>query len=330
MRAPLLSPDAAGLACPEGGFHVDPWRPVPRAVITHAHADHARGGSDAYLCTPGTAAMLRQRLGTVQVQEAGWGEPVALGAVTVSFHPAGHVPGSAQLRVARAGEVWVVSGDYKTAPDGLSEAFEPVACDTFVSECTFGLPVFRWPDQGAELARIRDWWAGCAAAGVVPVLGAYSLGKAQRLIAGLAGAGPIAAHPAVEGASAALRAAGYPVPDTLPAAPPLPPGALVIAPPAALAGGWAGRFGPASTAFASGWMAIRGLRRRRGAERGFVLSDHADWPGLNAAIRATGAARVLLTHGTTAAFARYLAEGGLEAGALATAYAGESLDEAGA
>jgi len=255
--------------------------------------------------------------------------------VTLTLHPAGHVPGSAQVRLERAGEVWVVSGDYKTGSDGLSEPFEALACDVFISECTFGLPIFRWPDPAAELERIRAWWEECRTCGLTPVLCAYGLGKAQRLIAALAGTGPgpVLTHPAVEAPTAALRAAGYRLPATLPLRPDAgaagSSGGLVIAPPGALAGSWADRLGPLSTGFASGWMALRGLRRRRGADRGFVLSDHADWDGLNRAVAATGAGRVLLTHGYAPAFARWLAERGRPAGVLATASAGEDPDAGG-
>lgn len=324
---PLLTLTEAGLFCPAAGVHIDPWRPVARAVVTHAHADHARPGHGAYLCTPGTLAVLRLRLGDVPAQTLAYGRELALGPVTLSFHPAGHVPGSAQVRLAASGAVGVVSGDYKTVADGLSEPFEPVACDVFVSECTFGLPVFRWPDPGAEMARIRAWWRECADAGRVPVLGAYGLGKAQRLIAALAGSGPgpILTHAAVEAPTAALRAAGYALPATLPLGPHCRPadhpGALVIAPPAALAAGGAVAAGAVSTGFASGWMALRG-QRRGGAERGFVISDHADWEGLNRAVAATGAARVLLMHGYCAAFARWLAGRGIDAAVLAEAGAG--------
>lgn len=322
----LLTFTDRGIFCPEGGFFIDPWRPVDRALITHAHSDHARAGHGAYLSTPGTHAVMRQRLGPVAGQTLPYGQPLQIGAVTVSFHPAGHVPGSAMIRVERGGEVWVVSGDYKTTPDGLSEPWEPVACHTFITECTFGLPVFRWqPD--AAMAAIRAWWAANAAAGRVSILGAYSLGKAQRLIHGLAGPGPVLTHGAVEATCATLRAAGYPVPETIRVTPGIDarthPGALVVAPPAALGSPWAARFGAPAEAMASGWMALRGIRRRRGTQ-GFVISDHADWPGLNSAIRACGATRVFVTHGYTAIFRRWLETQGYEAGIVQTEYEGET------
>jgi putative mRNA 3-end processing factor len=245
--------------------------------------------------------------------------------VGVSFHPAGHVPGAAQIRVERGGEVWVVSGDYKVEADGLSEPFAPVPCHSFVSECTFGLPLFRWAPQAEVMGAIAAWWQGNAAEGRISLIGAYGLGKAQRIMAALPALGPIHTHGAVEGPTAILRAQGYPLPPTVPArAGTVPPGALVIAPPSALNTPWADRLGaPAAKAFASGWMALRGIRRRRGLATGFVLSDHADWAGLNAAIDATGAQRVFVTHGYTAPFRRWLAGRGLEAHVVDTAWSAD-------
>lgn len=313
-RAPLLSFTDRGIHCPEGDFHIDPWRPVARALVTHAHSDHARPGMGAYLCTPGTLPALRHRLGRITAEALPFGVPRRIGGVTVSFHPSGHLPGAAQIRVERAGEVWVVSGDYKLEADGLAEPFEPVRCDTFISECTFGLPVFRWRPQAELVAGIAAWWAGNAAEGRVSLLGAYSLGKAQRLIAALAGHGPILTHGAVEAMNEALRGAGYALPATTHASDAQShAGALVVAPPAALGSTWANRFGPAAEAMASGWMAVRGIRRRRGAAAGFALSDHADWDGLNTAIRETGAGRIFVTHGFTAPFRQWLAEQGHDA-----------------
>ncbi len=316
-RAPVLFPDASGLYCPAGDFHIDPVRSVPRAVITHAHSDHARRGAAQYLATPGTAAMLRQRLGAVPVQVLAFGVRLRIGDAVVSLHPSGHLPGAAQVRVEVGGEVWVVSGDYKTEADGLAEPFEPVACHGFVTECTFGLPVFRWAPQAQVAGDLRVWWQDLADRGETPVIGAYSLGKAQRLLHLLAGTGPgpVLVHPTIAAANAALRAAGYPVPAaaTVTVDGAAPQGALVIAPPQTL-GSQGGTLHPAMV---SGWMALRGTRRRRGAVTGFVLSDHADWPGLNAAVQATGAERVRTTHGYDAEFARWLTTTGLDASPLA-------------
>jgi putative mRNA 3-end processing factor len=326
-RAPVLSFTDRGIYCPKGDFYIDPWRPVDRALITHGHSDHARPGMGAYLATHGALPVIRHRLGAINADVIGYGETRQINGVAVSFHPAGHVPGSAQIRVEQGGEVWVVSGDYKVEDDGLSEAFTPVQCHTFISECTFGLPVFRWQPQSQIMHDIAAWWAGNAAAGVTSIIGAYSFGKAQRLIAALPAIGPILTHGAVEETNALLRTQGYALPDTIRVTPAITakthPGALIIAPPSALGSVWANRFGPTSEAFASGWMALRGIRRRRSLGTGFAISDHADWPDLNDAIRATGANRVFVTHGYTAPFRHWLEDQGYEAGIVATDYTGD-------
>ena len=332
MATPVLTLTDRGLYCAAGGFFIDPWRPVDRALITHAHADHARPGHRRYLCTDASMPVMRHRLGVITGDTIRYGETRRIGDALVSFHPAGHVPGSAQIRVEVAGQVWVVSGDYKTEPDGLCEAFEPVRCHTFISECTFGLPVFRWQPQAVVADQINRWWAENAAQGRASLLAAYSLGKAQRLLHLLDPAiGPILTHAAVENTNAVLRAQGLPLPDTLRITPDLDrkanPGALIVAPPAVLGSAWARRFGPLSTGFASGWMQMRGVRRRRAADRGFVISDHADWAGLLEAIKATGAETLYLTHGYTEIFTRYLRESGHDAHVLATEYGGEDADD---
>lgn len=319
--------------CPAGDFWIDPWRPVDRALITHAHSDHARPGHRHYLSTDGTDPVMRHRLGNISSETVPYGAKLQIGGATVSFHPAGHVPGSAQIRVEVAGEVWVVSGDYKVAPDGLSDAFEPIPCHTFITECTFGLPVFKWPDAARLKADISSWWAACQAAGKTAILGAYSLGKAQRLLSMLdPEQGPILTHGAVEATNAVLREQGINLPDTVHVTRDTDrkayPGAMVIAPPSALGSAWARKFGPREEAFASGWMALRGIRRRRAAERGFVISDHADWDGLLTAIKATGASQIYVTHGYTNVFQRYLAEIGYDAKIVETAYEGETLETA--
>ncbi|AZL58054.1 ligase-associated DNA damage response exonuclease [Tabrizicola piscis] len=330
MAQPVLTFTDRGIYCPAGDFYIDPWRPVPRALITHGHSDHARSGMGAYLATTHALPVIRRRLGPITAEGIPYGETREVGGATVSFHPAGHVPGSAQIRVEVGGEVWVVSGDYKTEPDGLAEAFAPVACDTFISECTFGLPVFRWDPQPKVMSGIADWWAANAAAGKTSILGAYSFGKAQRLMAGLPRIGPILTHGAVEEMTEVLRQQGYPLPPTIRATADVTakthPGALVIAPPSALGSAWATRLGPAEEAFVSGWMAVRGIRRRRALGTGFVLSDHADWAGLNEAIRATGAERVFVTHGYTAPFRHWLETQGYDAGIVETQFTGDDAD----
>lgn len=328
----LLVVTDRGLWCPAGDFWIDPWRPVARAVITHAHADHARSGCDRYLCAAPGKIVLRTRLGGASpIDTLRYGESTTIGSVRVSLHPAGHVLGSAQVRVEHRGRVWVVSGDYKLAPDPTCAPFEPVPCDVFVTESTFGLPIYRWPEPESIAAEIGDWWHANQAEGRTSVLLAYSLGKAQRLAAMVDPAiGPIYAHGAVTRLVRAYRDSGVrlpPIDDVPPRARRVGGGrGLVIAPPSAVAGGWLRSFGETSVAQASGWMTVRGVRRRRGFERGFVLSDHADFPALVAAVEASAARRVLVTHGQSDAFARFLRERGLDAAVLATRFSGERPD----
>jgi putative mRNA 3-end processing factor len=265
------------------------------------------------------------------VQTIAYDSALRIGDAVVSFHPAGHVPGSAQIRVAVKGQVWVVSGDYKIVDDGLSEPFAPVPCHAFITECTFGLPIFNWTPQDVLRDQINRWWAESAAAGKTAILGAYALGKAQRLLRLLDPAiGPILTHGAVENTNDVLRGIAIPLPATTRVDTTMTakshPGALVLATPAALGTPWARRFGPSSTAFASGWMALRGVRRRRAADRGFIVSDHADWAGLNTAITATGAEKIFVTHGYTTAFQQWLREQGHDAHTVSTDYQGEGFD----
>jgi putative mRNA 3-end processing factor len=326
----LLRTTEQGLYCEAGGFHVDPWLPVDRAVITHAHGDHARWGSRSYLAARPGERVLRTRLGPdAQITTVDYGDAVDMNGVRVSLHPAGHILGSAQVRVEHRGEVWVASGDYKTEPDPTCTPFEPVRCHTFVTESTFGLPIYRWTPQAAAFQDIRAWWRANREAGRASVIFAYALGKAQRVLAGLLDAdeGPIFTHGAVERLNEDYRASGVALPTTTHAA--SQPrghdwsGALVVAPPSAGGSPWLRRFGAASTAFASGWMRIRGTRRRRSVDRGFVLSDHVDWPALLGAIESTGAERVLVTHGYREQLARWLTERGMDARAVASGWKGE-------
>ncbi|WP_113911201.1 ligase-associated DNA damage response exonuclease [Roseovarius dicentrarchi] len=322
-----------GIYCPAGDFYIDPWRPVDRALITHGHADHARPGHSRYLATDIAVPVMRHRLGDIAIDSITYGEDRQIGGAKVSFHPAGHIPGSAQIRVEVGGEVWVVSGDYKTTPDAISTPFEPVTCHSFITECTFGLPVFEWPDEADVAREINDWWAANAANGQFSLLGAYSLGKAQRVLSMLdASIGPILTHGAVAATNDILREQGFDLPATRRVTPELVPkdhpGAMVIAPPGAMGSDWARRFKPAATGFASGWMRLRGVRRRRTVDRGFVVSDHADWTGLNTAIKATGAENIYATHGYTDIFARWLKSEGYNAEALTTEFTGESASGA--
>lgn len=317
-RHPVLSSTDKGIYCQAGDFHIDPQRPVDRALITHGHADHARRGHGQYLATAAAAPVLRLRLGNITLDTVNYGESRRIGDASVSFHPAGHVPGSAQIRVEVAGEVWVASGDYKLVPDGLSEPFESVRCHTFITESTFGLPVFGWPSQQQVATEINSWWQKCRDDGVTPLLGAYSLGKAQRLMTLLdPSIGPILTHGAIEATTRVLRDQGYALPATISlragAGSGANPGGLVLAPPTTFDSPELRHRGPVSTGFASGWMQMRAMRRRRTMGRGFILSDHADWSDLNTAIRESEATTVFVTHGYSDIFARWLREIGLDA-----------------
>ena len=319
-----------GLYCTAGDFYIDPWKPVARAVITHAHSDHARTGHGHYLAHSHSEGTLRTRLGQdISLQTLAYGEAITHHGVRLSLHPAGHVLGSAQVRLEHGGRIWVASGDYKTQADGTCPPFEPVTCDTFITESTFGLPIYRWPTQAELCAQINRWWQGNADAGRASVLFCYAFGKAQRILHGVdAGIGPLVMHGAVEPLNAVYRAAGVALPPTLRVTddgvnPALLKRALVLAPPSAQGTPWMKRFGNYSDAFASGWMQLRGTRRRRGVDRGFVMSDHADWPGLQQAIQATGAERVFVTHGSVEVMVRWLTENGLDAQGFKTEYGDE-------
>jgi putative mRNA 3-end processing factor len=322
----LLERNPNGLYCSAGGFYVDPWNAVDRAVITHAHADHLCQGSKAYLCTRASEALLRARLGVeATIESADYGQVIECNGVRVSFHPAGHILGSAQVRIEYRGEICVVSGDYKLAADPTCAVFKPIRCHTFVTESTFGLPIFRWPEPGEVLEEINSWWRGNQRAGKASVLFAYPLGKSQRVLAGIdSSIGPIYTHGAVERFNRIYREAGVALPATAYArSAPLKTDwtrALILAPPMPKSSPWLRRFGDFSTGLASGWMRIRGTRRRQSIDRGFVLSDHADWPALVSAIRSSEAKSVWVTHAYRGPVARWLNEQGIDAHAIETRY----------
>jgi len=307
--APLLTLTSSGLYCPKADVYLDPCKPVPKALITHAHSDHARPGSTSYVAHRITAPLLHQRLGTSasQVNTVEYGEEFNVRGVKFSLYPAGHVPGSAQILVESQGERWVFSGDYKLEDDGFTTPIEPVRCHTFISECTFGLPIFSWQPQRVIFDDIHSWWRKNRDEGYATILSAYSLGKAQRVLSNLdLSIGPVVVHSSVDRLNQAL---GFNLKNNLDeqnAAKKDCP--LVVVPPAVLNTPWLRRFGKHRTAAVSGWMAISGMRRRRGVDKGFVLSDHADFSGLTSIINETGAERVLLTHGYTAQFGRFLSE----------------------
>jgi len=329
---PLIEFTDRGLYCPQGGFYIDPWRPVDKAIITHAHSDHARAGSGSYLCHRLTLPLLQLRLGDHVYQGVEWGESVFLNGVKISLHPAGHIIGSSQIRVEYQGEVWVVSGDYKTEDDGISGAFEPIACHSFITESTFGLPIYNWKPQAVIYSAIQDWVLKNSADGKTSVLIAYSLGKAQRLLSCL----PVVSdriflHGAVWNVHQALVNAGVDLPPVqrveLDAPKETFSRSVVIAPSGADESPWIRRFSPFEVGVCSGWMQVRGNLRRRNADAGYALSDHADWKGLLAAIRGTGAERVFVTHGFQAVLSRYLNEEGIQAAEVQTEY-GEDEDGA--
>jgi putative mRNA 3-end processing factor len=340
---PLIAPTPHGLYCEEGGFHIDPWSPVDRAVITHAHSDHAAPGSRSYLTAAEGVGVLRLRMGeSAMISGLEYGQAFDSGSVRVSLHPAGHILGSAQVRIERtmasphgpAGEVWVFSGDYKTDADATCHPFEPVRCHTFITESTFGLPIYRWPRQQEVLDQINAWWRANQSLGRTSVVYAYTLGKAQRVLAGLdPSIGPIGAHGAVLRINEAYERAGIKLPRTIPATGEsvnqLQGRGIVLAPPSTAATVWLRRLGGpdgVATAFVSGWMMVRGTRRRRHVDRGFVLSDHADWPALLDTINATGAKRIGLTHGHAATMARFLGEQGRETFVVPSRFEGEAAE----
>ncbi|MGB3181790.1 MAG: ligase-associated DNA damage response exonuclease [Cyclobacteriaceae bacterium] len=318
-----------GIYCPQGKFYIDPWRPVARAIITHAHSDHARWGSKYYLSHHRSLPVLRHRLGQdINCEGIEYNESRSINGVTITFFPAGHIPGSAQVRVSYKDEVWVASGDYKTEHDGFCTPFEPVKCHTFITESTFGLPIYKWEKQADIFNEVNQWWQKNKEEGKTSVLCGYALGKAQRMLINVdPSIGKIFVHGAIHNTNEALLQTGLKLPATERVTAETDkkefPGSLVIAPPSALASPWIKKFRPFSSAIGSGWMNLRGPRRRRAVDRGFVLSDHADWEGLNEAVSATGAEMVYVTHGYTAAFSLWLKNKGLESEEVKTQYEGE-------
>ncbi|MBC7836018.1 MAG: ligase-associated DNA damage response exonuclease [Phycisphaerales bacterium] len=353
-RDELLIPTDHGLWCAAGGFHIDPWKPVDRAVVTHAHSDHAVAGCGSYLCSPETAELLKAKFGPqTPVQPLQYSTPLAIGGVSLSLHPAGHILGSAQIRLQPTGAaahahghaVWVVSGDYMARQGGgrgggvgcagasdehaqTCRAFEPLRCEVFITESTFGLPIYRWRSHDEVMRDVNRWWTTNRAEGITSLLFGWALGKSQRILASLDDSiGPIAVHGALERFNEVYTRLGAKLPSILRStseqAKSLRGSGIVLAPPSADRSPWMRRFGDVSTAYATGWMQIRGTRRRRSAQRGFPLSDHSDWEGLLWAIEQTGASRVGVTHGYTEPLARWLREKGLESWIIPTRWEGE-------
>lgn len=325
----LLQFTDRGIYCERANVYLDPWRPVERAIITHGHSDHAYAGHQHYLCTAEAMPVIRHRLRPERdPQTLSYGEILSINGVNFSLHPAGHIPGSAQVRVEHAGEVWVFSGDYKLQDDGISTPFEPVRCHVFITESTFGLPVYKWKSQHEVFDEINDWWKKNQSESKASVITGYTLGKSQRILMNVdRSIGKIFTHGAVDSVNQIMREQGIFLPD----APRVTDqtskedlrGALIISPPSAVGSPWVRRFLPYSLGVASGWMKLRGTRRRRGADRGFVLSDHADWNELNTAVRETGAEKIFVTHGYSEIFSHWLNENGIEAREVRTRFEGE-------
>ena len=332
---PLVVAGPSGLYCAAGGFHIDPWKPVDRAVVTHAHSDHATPGCSRYLTSAvGRPVLARRVQPGAPIEGLPWGQTTSINGVTVSIHPAGHLLGSGQVRVEHAGRVEVISGDYKVAHDPTCDGFEPVPCHRFVTESTFGLPIYRWPASDAVAADMAAWWAQNRALNRTSVVFAYALGKAQRVLSMLLEAeasdpaATVFVHGSVYNFVEVYEAAGVELPPVRKATPELAKEhkgrALLVAPPSVLGTTWLKRWAPFSTSFASGWMMVRGNRRRRGVDRGFVVSDHVDWPGLMQAIDATGAESIGVTHGSSEAVVRYLREvRGMQADTVPTRWVSE-------
>ncbi len=332
-RGSLITLTSLGLYCERGDFYIDPWKPVDRAVLTHAHSDHAYRGNQSYLVATEGEELARIRLDPdAKIESQPYGKTTSVNGVKISFHPAGHILGSAQVRVEYKGEVWVVSGDYKLTHDPTCAPFEPVKCNFMITEATFGLPIYRWPDPNDVFEEVNSWWRRNQERGKASVIFAYSLGKAQRVLAGIDDSiGPIFTHGAVERLTNAYRSAGVKLAKTVYAGTVTNKkefaGSLIVGPPSAQGSTWLKRFGPHSTGFASGWMMVRGARRQRAIDRGFVLSDHADWPELNEAVQAANAETVYVTHGFSQEFSRWLNENGIHAKTLKTQFVGDDAPE---
>ncbi|QCX01408.1 ligase-associated DNA damage response exonuclease [Aggregatimonas sangjinii] len=327
MKKPLLEFTNKGIYCSAAKVYLDPWQPVNHAIISHGHADHSRYGHKHYITHHRNVPIISHRLGDINVVGKEWGETFVVNNVKFSLHPAGHIIGSSQIRVEHKGEIWVFTGDYKTENDGISTPYELVQCDTFITECTFGLPAFKWTPQKEVLHDINQWWAANRAEGKTSILFGYSLGKAQRLLKYLnPEIGKIYTHGAIENMTRVLRPL-VDFPDTTLITRETKKdellGNIVLAPPSAHGSTWIRKMVPYVTASASGWMTFRGARRRRAIDKGFVLSDHCDWQGLLESIEATGAEKIICTHGYTEIFSRYLREQGYDARTEETQYEGE-------
>lgn len=328
----LLQFTGKSIYCAPADVHIDPWIPVDRAILTHAHSDHARWGSKHYLAHKDSAAMLRLRLGEgIQLQTVEYGETFSINGVKFSLHPAGHIIGSAQVRAEYNGEVWVASGDYKLEDDHFCTPFEPVKCHVFITEATFGLPIYKWQSQEKIFDDIQNWHIKNRLEGKCSLLMGYALGKMQRILTNLQTDGPVFAHGAIYIVNEKLRAAGFDLPEltlvTKDTDKKLFRHALVVAPPSADDSVWMKKFAPASTGYCSGWMVVRGAKNRRSVDQGFALSDHADWNDLQVAIKNTEAEKVYVTHGFTSVLSRWLNETGIPSAEVKTMYGEETQED---
>jgi putative mRNA 3-end processing factor len=324
----LLTFNKNGIYCPQGDFYIDPWLPVHKAVITHAHADHARPGMKHYLCHHHSKPLLQSRINPdISVQSLAYGEPIYLHGVKVSLHPAGHIIGSAQIRIEYNGFVSVVSGDYKAIDDGLCTPIEVLRCHEFVSESTFGLPIYKWETNAHLQSQMQQWILQNQAAGKTSIFVGYSLGKAQRIMQMVQGMAPLYVHNSIARLNEAITQSGI----LLPHAEVLHEvndkkdiqGTIVVVPPALLGSTVLKKIPNGATAICSGWMQVRGHRRWRAVDAGFAISDHADWTGLLEVIKGTQAEKVFVTHGKTASFSKYLNEQGIDAEEVPTRFGDE-------
>jgi putative mRNA 3-end processing factor len=317
MALPLLVFNSNGIYCSQADVYIDAWRPVKKAIISHGHADHSKYGHGQYITHHLNVPIIKHRLGEINVKGVEWGETFTINNVKFSLHPAGHIIGSSQIRVEHKDEIWVYTGDYKTENDGISEAFSPIKCNTLITECTFGLPVFKWQPQHQVFDQINSWWLENKNQKMTSVILGYSLGKAQRILKHLdPSIGKIYTHATIENMTEILRL-NHDFPETHRITKDTKKqdllGHIVIAPPSAQGSPWIRKMVPYVTASASGWMSTRGARRRRAIDKGFVLSDHADWNGLLSAIKETNCEKVICTHGYTDIFSNYLRSIGYDA-----------------
>lgn len=309
----LITFTEKGLFCEAGNFYIDPWKPVEKAVITHGHSDHAYAGHKYYLCHKFTKPILELRLGENNYQTVEWDENTMVNGVKLTLYPAGHIIGSSQIRLEYNNEVWVVSSDYKNEDDGISGKFEPLKCNVFITESTFGLPIYKWKPQQEIYTDIINWISKNKENGKSSILIAYSLGKAQRVLQAIKETTQnIYAHGSVFNMQETLIQAGFDLKPVIRVTPETPKELLketvIIAPPGAEGTSWLKKFHPYSVGICSGWMQVRGNVRRRNADAGFPLSDHADWGGLLQSVKETGAEKVFVTHGFQSVFSRYLNE----------------------